>query len=250
MSNHIAPAARSLGLRTVHLKVLPTPRTFAEQSEVLRVIERFGEVSVFKSLKYDPHRPIHNAFLAVYNSTSSARELQNVSPLRYRLISESTDTSPTEDPVADTPNSTIFELNASQTTYNHYAFLNSPRMNPLHGPYVPVSQKSSYKAASLSKIVPDSNWSEGLVDWDTERSRWQSEDILAPEEDPLSGKNGESGERWLKQNVILRKHGSTPRPMGGLQSLWRERLENENKQKTSRDSASKQNAEEDGETGS
>ncbi|PVH89152.1 hypothetical protein DL98DRAFT_96993 [Cadophora sp. DSE1049] len=250
MSNHIAPAARSLGLRTLHLKVHPTPRTFAEQREVLRVIERFGEVSVFKSLKYDPHRPIHNAFLAVYNSASSARELQNVSPLRYRLISESADTSSTEDPVDHTSDSTIFELNASDTTYNHHAFLNSSRMNPLHGPYVPISQKYSYKAASLSKIVPDSNWSEGLVDWDTERSRWHSEDVLAPEEEALSGKNGESGERWLKQDVILRKQGSAPRLMGGLQSLWRERLENENTLRASVDSLSGQNAEEVARTGS
>ncbi|KAG4412840.1 hypothetical protein IFR04_014024 [Cadophora malorum] len=243
MSNQIAHAARSLTSRTLHLKVHPTPRTFAEQREVLRVIERFGEVSVFKSLKYDPHRPIHNAFLAVYNSASSARKLQNESPLRYRLISESADTTPTEDHVDDISNSTIFELNASETTYSPHAFLNSPRMNPLHGPYVPVSQKSSYKAASLSKIIPNSNWSEGLVDWDTEKSRWHNDEVLAPEEETLQGKNGESGEKWLKQEAILRKQGSAPRLMGGLQSLWRERLEKEDRHRTSVKSSNTSNTE-------
>ncbi|KAK0102307.1 hypothetical protein ONS95_005930 [Cadophora gregata] len=233
MSNHIAPAARSLGLRTLHLKVNPTPRTFAEQREVLRVIERFGEVSVFKSLKYDPHRPVHNAFIAVYNSASSARDLQNASPLRYRLITESSDASSTEDPESNTSNSTVFELNASETTYNHYAFLKSPRMNPLHGPYVPATRKSSYKAASLSTIVPDSNWSEGVIDWDTEKSRWHNEDILAPEEETLTGKHGESGERWIKQEAILRKQGSMPGVMGGLQRIWREKLHKDSMQRDS-----------------
>jgi len=43
--------ASSLTTRTVWLKLHPSARTFAERREVLRVLERFGEVTMFKSHK-------------------------------------------------------------------------------------------------------------------------------------------------------------------------------------------------------
>jgi hypothetical protein len=43
--------AREVAKRTVHVKISPTARTFNERREVLRVLERFGEVTMFRSLK-------------------------------------------------------------------------------------------------------------------------------------------------------------------------------------------------------
>ena len=43
--------ARALAARTVHVKIYPTTRTFNERREVLRVLERFGEVTMFRSFK-------------------------------------------------------------------------------------------------------------------------------------------------------------------------------------------------------
>lgn len=43
--------AKTLRARTVHIKLFPTPRSFPERREVLRVLERYGEVSMFRSLK-------------------------------------------------------------------------------------------------------------------------------------------------------------------------------------------------------
>ncbi|KAL2071127.1 hypothetical protein VTL71DRAFT_12362 [Oculimacula yallundae] len=240
MSSSMASTARTLTSRTVHLKVHPTPRTFAERREVLRVIERFGEVSVFKSLKYDPRRAIHNAFLAVYNTTSSAQEIVNVSPLRYSLISESLNPSST-DAVADTTEGdaakSIFEIKASVTSFDHHLFLTSPSKNPLHGPYIPVSLKTSYIAASLSNIVPDSNWSEGLLDWDTEKKRWRNEDVLAPEEERRYGKDGEfiNADSFRARGTSSRTQNTTPRIMNGLQALWMERVEKDAEQASSRE---------------
>ncbi|KAH7351239.1 hypothetical protein BKA65DRAFT_254756 [Rhexocercosporidium sp. MPI-PUGE-AT-0058] len=238
MSASITSAARSLSPRTLHLKVYPTPRTFAEQREVLRVIERFGEVSVFKSLKYDPHRPVHNAFLAVYNSASSAKGLEEVSPLRYRIINESPHLPAAQNLEDDTSNSTVFELHASNTSYNHHAFLGSSRMNPLHGPYAPVSHRTSYIAASLSNLVPDSNWSEGLVDWDTERIMWRSDDILAPDEETRTGKDGESiSDGWFNaRDASRRTEARKPKVMAGLHAMWREGMENKEKKCASMES--------------
>jgi len=44
-------AFRDLAARSLHLKIHPTPRTILARREVLRVIERFGEVEMFRSLK-------------------------------------------------------------------------------------------------------------------------------------------------------------------------------------------------------
>jgi hypothetical protein len=41
----------SLSARSVYLKLHPTARSFSERREVLRVLERFGEISMFKSYK-------------------------------------------------------------------------------------------------------------------------------------------------------------------------------------------------------
>lgn len=43
--------ASALTRRTVHVKMHPTARTFNERREVLRVLERFGEVTMFRSYK-------------------------------------------------------------------------------------------------------------------------------------------------------------------------------------------------------
>ncbi|CZT11120.1 uncharacterized protein RAG0_15372 [Rhynchosporium agropyri] len=246
MASSMNSKARSLTARTVHLKVHPIPRTFAEQREVLRVIERFGEVSVFKSLKYEPRRPVPNAFLAVFNTVSSAEEIINVSPLRYNLISETTPSSTTETPEDDAAKST-FEVRVSETLYDHQLFLNSPTKNPLHGPYVPVSPKTSYIAGSLSKIVPDSNWSDGLMDWDTEKSRWRNDDILAPEEERRYRKDGEfiSEESSSARGIRLRTQTRTPRVMSGLQALWRERVEKAEMELHSEENLTRSSAEDD-----
>ncbi len=54
--------ASSLSARTVYLKLHPTARTFAERREVLRVLERFGEVTMFKSYKVPPPLNVSSHF--------------------------------------------------------------------------------------------------------------------------------------------------------------------------------------------
>ena len=43
--------ARELAARTVHIKMHPTARTLPERHEVLRVLERYGEVTLFRPYK-------------------------------------------------------------------------------------------------------------------------------------------------------------------------------------------------------
>ncbi len=40
--------------RSVHVKIYPRPRSLNESRQVLRVLERYGEVEMFQSLKASP----------------------------------------------------------------------------------------------------------------------------------------------------------------------------------------------------
>lgn len=51
MAASLRAASSNVSNRTVHVKIFPSARTFAERREVLRVLERFGEVTMFRSLK-------------------------------------------------------------------------------------------------------------------------------------------------------------------------------------------------------
>ncbi|CZR67710.1 uncharacterized protein PAC_17609 [Phialocephala subalpina] len=223
-------AARALTARTVHIKLYPTPRTFPERREVLRVLERFGEVKMFRSLKYNrKHQtPVHNAFRALFASQSSVTDLINASPLRYRLVAEtSPPTSSSSSPEAPTEQQeeqgTTFSLNASPTTFNHNEYL-SGSTNPLHGPFRPIPPKYSYIGSSLERIVPESLWSKGLIDWETDKG----EDLQNGREDGARiSTAGEAGDRnaagLQRVHIRLQNEAKIPDVMYGLRRLVEQR---------------------------
>lgn len=58
----MASAARNVAARSIHIKIHPTARSLPERREVLRVLERFGEIEMFRSLKVrsvQPHCHLH-----------------------------------------------------------------------------------------------------------------------------------------------------------------------------------------------
>ncbi|KAI9705948.1 MAG: hypothetical protein M1836_005354 [Candelina mexicana] len=76
--------------RAVHIKVHPRPRNLDESREVLRVLEKYGKVVMFKNLRHEFQTPSPNTVLAIYQHASSASNLVAASPLRYALQSNST----------------------------------------------------------------------------------------------------------------------------------------------------------------
>jgi hypothetical protein len=236
-----------LTARTVHVKIYPTPQAFSERREVLRVLERFGEVTMFRSLKYYPRDPVSNAFLALFTSESAAKSAINASPVRYRLISSSPQSPSSYSPPAQsetetgtfspmqpgtapeevTPDSTVpyeeeekmFQINISSTSFDHRKFLASPISNPLSGPYKPIAPHNSMIAASLQRNIPASLWTPGLRDWDTDRAIWRNDETF-DESDEVEGKKRKSrhftAERMKKREL--------PRVMMGLKGLREERL--------------------------
>ncbi|RAL59423.1 hypothetical protein DID88_006797 [Monilinia fructigena] len=185
------------------LKIFPSARTFAERREVLRVLERFGEVTMFRSLKHHPVAPVQNAFVSIFSSATAAQEIINASPVRYRLIVEpDAQTSP---PVPQPPDGTappaqstiekVFSLSLNITRYTHDQYISHPLSNPLYGPFRPIDLKRSGIAAHLNKGLEPSMWSQGLADWESDngkRSAWNEEEVYTEDKD---GDEGDVAER-------------------------------------------------------
>jgi len=108
--------------------------------------------------------------------------MQNASPIRYRLISDTPNgkpASPISVPdgkaVEEQTEGKIFEISINRSNYSHTEFLTSS-YNPLHGQFTPISPRRSSFAAHLRNTIPKSLWSAGLADWESgglTGSRWR-----------------------------------------------------------------------------
>ncbi|MCJ1234638.1 hypothetical protein MMC14_002599 [Varicellaria rhodocarpa] len=74
---------RSVIGRAVHIKIYPKPRHINESREVLRVLERYGEVVMYRYLKYEPNAPADNSALAIYRENAAAEKALRASPMSF-----------------------------------------------------------------------------------------------------------------------------------------------------------------------
>ncbi|KAF2128207.1 hypothetical protein P153DRAFT_432568 [Dothidotthia symphoricarpi CBS 119687] len=74
-----------LPARSVHLRIIPRPANLSESREIFRVLQRFGEISMYKSLRYEYHNPADNIALAIYRSADAAQHALDASPIRFAL---------------------------------------------------------------------------------------------------------------------------------------------------------------------
>ncbi|KAL8695100.1 MAG: hypothetical protein Q9218_000378 [Villophora microphyllina] len=63
----------------------PRPQNLAESRQVLRVLQQYGEVVMYRHLKYESPTPTLNAALAIYRTQTSAHNVINASPIRFHL---------------------------------------------------------------------------------------------------------------------------------------------------------------------
>ncbi|KAM3066806.1 hypothetical protein ACMFMG_011875 [Clarireedia jacksonii] len=245
-----AQNAAEITSRTVHVKSYPSARTLAERREVLRVLEGFGEVTMFRSLRHHPLEPVPNAFFAIFASAASVTEIVNASPIRYRLtsgpVNPATNTSTSSpDASATSPNTSeddsssssqsdpqpteqIFSLTLNTTTYSHEDYLTSLQTNPLYYPYRPVSPLRSLIAGHLTKTLPIKMGMgrAGLCDWESgdmlgRRRRLAMED----DEDGGEEGNGAAAENmnvpWRIFKKDLERMKEKKRVTGGLKRFLR-----------------------------
>jgi len=59
---------RTLAARSIHVRIMPRPANLSESREILRVLRRFGDISIFKYMKVCVCvcvRALHHLVLAV-----------------------------------------------------------------------------------------------------------------------------------------------------------------------------------------
>ncbi|KAF1937664.1 hypothetical protein EJ02DRAFT_329232, partial [Clathrospora elynae] len=76
---------RALAPRSIHLRIVPRPANLSESREIFRVLQRFGEISTFKYLRYEYQNPADNVALAIYRDEMSAQRALDASPIRFAL---------------------------------------------------------------------------------------------------------------------------------------------------------------------
>ncbi|KAL8899713.1 MAG: hypothetical protein Q9192_001449 [Flavoplaca navasiana] len=80
-----ARSARNWADCAVHVKIFPRPGNLAESREVLRVLQQYGEVVMYRHLKYEAPAPTLNAALAIYRTQNSAYNVVQASPIHFQL---------------------------------------------------------------------------------------------------------------------------------------------------------------------
>jgi hypothetical protein len=78
-------ASHLLSGRSVHLRIVPRPANLSESREIYRVLQRFGELSMYKYLRYEYHNPADNIVLAIFRDANSAQKALDASPIRFEL---------------------------------------------------------------------------------------------------------------------------------------------------------------------
>lgn len=78
-------APKLLASRSVHLRIVPRPANLSESREMFRVLQRFGELSMYKSLRFEYHNPADNIALAIFRAPDAAQKALDASPIRFAL---------------------------------------------------------------------------------------------------------------------------------------------------------------------
>ncbi|KAK6007208.1 hypothetical protein QM012_006216 [Aureobasidium pullulans] len=78
---------RPIKNRAVHLRLHPRVETLAESREILRLMQQYGRVEMFRNFKYDS-LPMATTMIAIFETDEAARKLIEVSPLRFVMSPE------------------------------------------------------------------------------------------------------------------------------------------------------------------
>ncbi|KAK4236427.1 hypothetical protein C8A03DRAFT_35672 [Achaetomium macrosporum] len=179
-------AASRVNARTLLVKVSPAPSTLTERRAILQVLQRHGEVEVFKKL----HDPGH--FISVLSHPEKAADIVARSPLQFDYVSQQHDgrgaaNSPMSRP--SHPQKKTFYVQIKETyIYQHKTHI---RENPIHGrwpaPNDSLLLENSMTKAALSQAVPHGMAHAGLVDWAT-CGQLDGQETLTSKEDHIAAR--------------------------------------------------------------
>ncbi|KAF2450558.1 hypothetical protein P171DRAFT_439184 [Karstenula rhodostoma CBS 690.94] len=78
-------STEALSQRFLHLRISPRPANLSESREILRVLQRFGEVSKYYHMQFEYHSPVPNSALLIYRDAAAAHAALAASPIRFAL---------------------------------------------------------------------------------------------------------------------------------------------------------------------
>lgn len=138
-------ASQLLNTRSVHLRIVPRPANLSESREIYRVLQRFGEISTYKSLKYEYHNPAENSAIVIYRNANDAQKALDATPIRFALekvteeIDENDETLREED-----EDNELTKVNATPTALGIEEILSPPTLSTRTEPTAnPLSSKKS-----------------------------------------------------------------------------------------------------------
>ncbi|KAI9806424.1 MAG: hypothetical protein M1833_003611 [Piccolia ochrophora] len=202
----------------LHLLIQPRPLNLHDTRHILRHLQTFGEVLMFKSLRYASPNPSPHSALAILSSPSSFLSILNASPLTVHVPAEMPlditlpplfDAAPPSAAALDdgsrprtggprplAPARTL-TLTASASAVDPASYV---RRQPFHGAFAP--DLTSGPARELKGRV-----GVGLRDWGWERG-------TTGEGGESRGKDGWSGEERQKGEDEDEEKGGTKKPIG------------------------------------
>ncbi|KAJ5526677.1 hypothetical protein N7513_010836 [Penicillium frequentans] len=147
-----------LASTSVHIQMVPSPRRIGETRQILAALQKFGEVTTFRNLKYDisnkstnKHRPI----VAIFESPDAAQRAIASSPLTVTLDKSSTSqpSQPSEskaptkqyknhDPIFDNVATGTIKCTIEPSRHNHE---NAIRRNQYFSAFYPDKEDPIYK---------------------------------------------------------------------------------------------------------
>ncbi|KAJ6037259.1 hypothetical protein N7540_001538 [Penicillium herquei] len=101
-------AARLIAAKQVHIQMVPTPKKLQESRQILAALQKFGEVTTFRNLKYDianTNKNQNRSIVAIFESADAAQRAIASSPLTITL-DQATNTN-TPQPTYTSPESSI-----------------------------------------------------------------------------------------------------------------------------------------------
>ncbi|KAJ5697301.1 hypothetical protein N7488_010985 [Penicillium malachiteum] len=81
-------AAKLIASKQVHIQMVPTAKKLQESRQILAALQKFGEVTTFRNLKYDlanKNTNQHRAIVAIFESADAAQRAIASSPLLITL---------------------------------------------------------------------------------------------------------------------------------------------------------------------
>lgn len=146
---------RGVGGRAVHLRLFPRPEGISESREILRLLQGYGKVEMFKNLKYDA-LPTSNTMLAIFQTEEAARALLRSSPLRFNMSRDQVDNDIVVGSDASHDNSTLNSSSSPNQTYDSHATHQYPEgLNASQSSQHAQSLSSPLEAALLQSSSSD-----------------------------------------------------------------------------------------------